>query len=87
MNLASSLQVMLHEIIMALGAMALLMAGAIGGEKNATTISWGAIVVMVLAEFAIAMGTGGPAFGGAFISDNFARFAKGELIKPVLALD
>jgi NADH-quinone oxidoreductase subunit N len=76
MSLASSLQIMFPEIIMALGAMALLMAGAIGGEKNATTISWGAIVVMVLAEFAVAMGTAGPAFGGAFISDSFARFAK-----------
>jgi NADH-quinone oxidoreductase subunit N len=88
MSLASSLQIMFPEIIMALGAMALLMAGAMSGgasrsdnqmtlgEKTATTISWGAIVVMVLAEFAVAMGTGGPAFGGAFISDSFARFAK-----------
>jgi NADH-quinone oxidoreductase subunit N len=88
MSLASSLQIMFPEIVMALGAMALLMTGAISGgasrsdnqitlgEKSAATISWGAIVVMVLAEFAVAMGSGGPAFGGAFIADSFARFAK-----------
>ena len=76
MSLASSLTVLLPEIIMAIGAMVLLLAGAIGGAKNATPISWAAIGVMVLAELAVAMGTGGPAFGGAFMADNFARYAK-----------
>ena len=76
MSFTTSLTVLLPEIIMAIGAMVLLLAGAAGGEKTATPISWAAIGVMVLAELAVAMGTGGPAFGGAFMADNFARYAK-----------
>jgi NADH-quinone oxidoreductase subunit N len=67
---------MLPELIMALGAMALLLVGALGGEKTAGVVSWGAILVLVLAELAVAMGQGGHAFAGAFVADDFSRFAK-----------
>jgi len=76
MSLLASLMVMLPELIMAVGAMALLLVGAFGGEKTAGIVSWGAILVLVLAELAVAMGHGGPAFAGAFVADEFARFAK-----------
>ena len=76
MSFTTSVGVLLPEIIMAVGAMVLLLAGAVGGEKTATPISWAAIGVMVLAELAVSMGVGGPAFGGAFMADNFARYAK-----------
>lgn len=76
MSFTTSVGVLLPEIIMAVGAMVLLLAGAVGGEKTATPISWAAIGVMVLAELAVSMGVGGLAFGGAFMADNFARYAK-----------
>src|SRR6202030_3652446 len=76
MTLMGSLVVMLPELVIALGAMALLLVGAIGGEKTAGLVSWAAILVMVLAELAVATGYGGHAFAGAFVSDDFARFAK-----------
>ena len=42
MNICADLMVLLPELILAVGAMALLLAGAIGGEKTAPMISWGA---------------------------------------------
>ena len=47
MTLQADLMVLLPELILALGAMALLLAGAIGGEKTASAISWGAILLLV----------------------------------------
>jgi NADH-quinone oxidoreductase subunit N len=76
MTFVGSLVVMLPELIMAVGAMVLLLAGALGGEKIAEFVSWGAILVLVLAELAVATGQGGHAFAGAFVADDFARFAK-----------
>ena len=77
MNLQADLLVLLPELILALGAMALLLAGAIGGEKTAPAISWGAIA----AAGRCRRGRGaGPeqatAFHGAFVADGFSRFAK-----------
>ena len=73
-----SRSLLLPELILAVGAMALLLAGAIGGEKTAHAISWGAIA-------AYGRGRRGhvcwspdhaTAFHGAFVADGFARFAK-----------
>jgi NADH-quinone oxidoreductase subunit N len=68
--------VLLPELILAVGAMALLLAGAIGGEKTAPLISWGAIALLVAAGVASAMGPDATAFHNAFVSDGFSRFAK-----------
>ena len=77
MTLQSDLLVLLPELILALGAMALLLAGAIGGEKTAPAISWGAIALLVLAGAATVMGPDhATAFHNAFIADGFSRFAK-----------
>jgi len=68
---------MLPELILAVGAMALLLAGAIAGEKSAPAIGWGAIVLLVLAGAATVMGPDhATAFHDAFIADGFSRFAK-----------
>ena len=78
MNLQADLLIVLPELILALGAMALLLAGAIGGEKTAPAISWGAIALLAVsgAVAAFFVPAGATAFGGAFIADGFARFAK-----------
>jgi NADH-quinone oxidoreductase subunit N len=77
-TLQSDLLVLLPELILAVGAMALLLAGAIGGEKTAPLISWCAIGLLVLSGAALIFATPdhATAFRGAFVADSFARFAK-----------
>ncbi|MEY4966637.1 MAG: NADH-quinone oxidoreductase subunit [Pseudomonadota bacterium] len=78
MNLCcADLMVLLPELILAIGAMALLLAGAIAGEKSAPLISWGAIVLLLAAGIACVVGPEqATAFHNAFVSDGFSRFAK-----------
>jgi len=68
----------LPEIILVLGAMALLMLGAFRGESANKLIFWLAIVTLILAFGALLLmpATGSVAFDGAFIFDPFARFMK-----------
>jgi NADH-quinone oxidoreductase subunit N len=76
-NLQSDLLVLLPELILAVGAMALLLFGAISGEKSAPVVSWGAIALLVAAGVATVLGPNhATAFHGAFIADGFSRFAK-----------
>ena len=78
MNLQADLLVLLPELILAVGAMALLLVGAIGGEKATPAVNWGAIALLAAAGAALVclVPVGSSAFGGAFIADGFARFAK-----------
>lgn len=77
MTLHTDLMIMLPELILAVGAMALLLAGAVAGEKSAPAIGWAAIALLVLAGAAIVTGPDhARAFGDAFIADGFSRFAK-----------
>jgi NADH-quinone oxidoreductase subunit N len=68
----------LPEIILVLGAMALLMLGAFRGESANNLIFWLAIVTLIIAFGALLLmpATGSVAFDGAFIFDPFARFMK-----------
>ena len=77
MSLQADLLVLLPEIILAIGAMALLLTGAIGGEKTAHLVSWGAIVLLIVAGAAVISGPDNAhAFHNAFVADGFSRFAK-----------
>ena len=77
MNLQADLLVLLPEIILAIGAMALLLTGAIGGEKTAPVVSWGAIALLIVAGAAVVTGPDNAhAFHNAFVADGFSRFAK-----------
>jgi NADH-quinone oxidoreductase subunit N len=76
-TLQTDLLVLLPELILAIGAMALLLTGAIGGEKTASAISWGAIVLLLVSGAVTVMGPDHAlAFHGAFVADGFSRFAK-----------
>ncbi|MDT8343634.1 MAG: NADH-quinone oxidoreductase subunit NuoN [Thermohalobaculum sp.] len=69
----------LPEILMAAGAMILLMFGVYGGdEKHRNTVTWAAAGLMLLVAAIVATrgGAEATAFGGAFVDDGFARFAK-----------
>src|SRR5437773_3506790 len=68
----------LPEIILAVGAMALLMVGAVSGEKSTRTVSWLAIAVLIIA-LAVSLAQGGErhlGFYGMFVTDAFALFMK-----------
>jgi NADH-quinone oxidoreductase subunit N len=66
------------ELILAVGAMALLMLGAFRGEQVANFADTAAIVILIAAGVFVAlMPDGKPAaLGGSFVIDDFARFLK-----------
>jgi NADH-quinone oxidoreductase subunit N len=66
----------LPEIILAVGAMALLMFGAFRGERTAVAVNWLAIALLVVAGAVVVWLPGGSlvTFGGSLIVDPFARF-------------
>jgi NADH-quinone oxidoreductase subunit N len=73
------LSVIRPELILALGAIVLLMIGVFtkNGEAAGRTVSWLAILVLVIAGFAVFVQTGATTvFDGAFVSDSFTRFLK-----------
>ncbi|WP_204276545.1 hypothetical protein, partial [Klebsiella aerogenes] len=68
----------LPELILAVGAMALLMFGVFTGEKSAGSVTIAAILLLVVAAIATCAIGGAPrvTFGGSFILDGFAKFMK-----------
>jgi len=66
------------ELILAVGALALLMVGAYGGERSNFTVSVLAIILLVVASAAVVMLPAGrlATFNGSFVVDDFARFVK-----------
>jgi NADH-quinone oxidoreductase subunit N len=81
----------LPELVLALGAMALLMLG-VYREHSTRLVDLGAIVLLVAAAIIAAVLPNGTAFGGSFIVDDFARFLKilvcaGSALAIVLSLD
>jgi NADH-quinone oxidoreductase subunit N len=77
--LPSDLTVMLPELIMALGGMALLLIGVMRGDEQAMGfLSFLAVLVMGAAAYFVVrpLGSVDTAFAGAFVADGFARFSK-----------
>ncbi len=68
----------LPEIVLALGAMALLMVGAFRGEQATRSIDSAAILLLILTGAVIVWLPAGRlvTFGDSFVVDNFARFLK-----------
>ncbi len=71
------LSAIVPELIMAVGAMALLMVGVYSSERASRSVNWMAIAVIAIASIAVA-GTEnvGAVLNGAFMVDGFARFMK-----------
>ena len=77
MELASSLSLATPELILAIGAMALLMIGVFSGERANTTVTGLAVALIIASGAWLLVFTGdGVAFNGAFVSDGFARLMK-----------
>src|SRR3954470_23665284 len=73
-----SLHLTLPELILSVAALALLMVAAYAGDRSARGITWLAVAPLIAAAVAIPGYWGPPAsgFGGLFVSDAFAAFAK-----------
>src|SRR6266496_4607473 len=68
----------LPELVLAVGAMGLLMLGAYRGQDTTRTVTWLSIVLLVATGVLELMLPAGKltTFGGSFIVDDFARFLK-----------
>src|SRR5688572_12944552 len=81
----------LPEIVLALGAMLLLMYGVFTGERSAPAVNAAAAVVLAIAIVALALQDAtGTTLGDAFVVDGFSRFMKiaalvGSAVAIVLA--
>jgi NADH-quinone oxidoreductase subunit N len=68
----------LPEIVLAVGAMVLLMFGVFRGERSTGAVNWLSILLLIGAGAIIVLMPAGrlTAFGGSFVVDDFARFLK-----------
>lgn len=67
----------LPEIILALGALALLMIGVFGGDRAMPVVTGLSVALIVVAAIVLLLiPAGGTTFSGSFILDPFARFMK-----------
>jgi NADH-quinone oxidoreductase subunit N len=90
----STLMPLLPELTLIVGALVLLMIGAISGEKSSGGITALSIILILGVGLLIAIAPPGKAavFGGSFVVDDFSRFAKllmlaGSAAALFLALD
>ncbi|MBX3594524.1 NADH-quinone oxidoreductase subunit NuoN [Sphingomonas sp.] len=78
MSYAAQLSMVLPEIVLSLGGLALLMVAAWGGQAVSRAVSWVAVAVLAGAGVALIgpASAGGTAFDGLYRADLFAAFAK-----------
>jgi len=76
-NLHADLLVLLPELLVAAGTMALLLGGVIAGDRATAIVSWLSVLLLTTAGFIVLTHADSrSAFHGAFVVDGFSRFAK-----------
>ncbi|MFA7414162.1 MAG: NADH-quinone oxidoreductase subunit NuoN [Rhizobium sp.] len=76
-TLVASLHLITPELILAVGAMVLLMIGVFSGDKSAPTVTGLAVALLIASGlWMVLVPAEGSAFGGAYLADGFARFMK-----------
>ena len=76
-DMLTNLSIVAPELILAVGAMALLMIGVFAGEKSHSLVTGLAVALLIAAgAWMLLIGEQGRAFGSAHISDPFALFFK-----------
>ena len=91
-DLSSSLTLATPEVILAVGAMVLLMIGVFSGERANNTVTGLTVALLAaIGAWMLFFPADGEAFGGAFINDPFARFMKivtliGSLVTLVMSV-
>jgi NADH-quinone oxidoreductase subunit N len=76
MDFSGALGIALPELILAIGAMVLLVVGAFRGDRSTALVSTGAGLVLVASAAAACFGPLGTAFSGGFVQDQAAAFSK-----------
>jgi NADH-quinone oxidoreductase subunit N len=78
MSYASSFALALPEEILSIGGIVLMLAAAWGGDRASRAIGWVSALLLAAAAVSLAgpPSSGGLAFGGLFVADGFAGFAK-----------
>lgn len=71
---------LLPEILLALAGMAFLMVGVFAGDKAAKPLAYAVALALVVAFGVGLYAPAGPAFGGLFVSDKLATFAKALIV-------
>ena len=81
MDYAANLAMTLPELILGVGAVALMLVAAWGGPSSTRMVSWAAVAILLGAGIALTgpAGSGGPAFDGLYRADAFATFAKVQI--------
>jgi NADH-quinone oxidoreductase subunit N len=91
MDYGQNLLVSAPEVLLSLGAIALMMCAAYAGDKATRWIGWSAVIFLIVAA-AASLNPGGTAFAGLYRADDFSAFAKvliygGAAVAVVLAPD
>ncbi|HVI97989.1 MAG TPA: NADH-quinone oxidoreductase subunit NuoN [Sphingomonas sp.] len=78
MSYATMLTIALPEIVLTIGALALMLVAAWGGQASARAVSWVSVLVLLGAGIALAgpASSGVTAFDGLYHGDAFATYAK-----------
>jgi NADH-quinone oxidoreductase subunit N len=78
MNLAQSLAIGAPEIVLACGAMVLLLLGVFRGDRSLAGLAWGAVILFAIAGFTVLDDAPGSAiaWNGLYVADGLARFLK-----------
>jgi NADH-quinone oxidoreductase subunit N len=80
MTIQADLVVLLPELILAVGAMVLLLIGAFRGDKSANLVTILSVVLIAVSAYVTMVLGDGQAFHGAFVMDGFARFTKAVVL-------
>jgi NADH-quinone oxidoreductase subunit N len=79
-NIQHDLLTLLPELILAVGAMAALLIGAVRGDKATKFLSGLIVLLMAVAAYFMLAAPDATAFHGAFVVDGFSRFAKALIL-------
>ena len=80
MNIQADLYVLSPELILAIGALVLLLVGAMRGDKSMGLLCWLSIALIVASAYMSLVVGDESAFRGAFVMDGFARFTKAVIL-------
>ncbi|MFN3635520.1 MAG: NADH-quinone oxidoreductase subunit N, partial [Rhizobium rhizophilum] len=76
-TLIASLHLVTPELILAVGAMVLLMIGVFSGDRSNSVVTGLAIALLIFSgAWLVFSGAEGQAFNGAYIADGYAKFMK-----------
>src|SRR6266513_1475734 len=78
--LSADLYTLLPELILAVGAMVLLLVGAVRGNQSTKLISMLSVLLIAASAYASIVGPDAVAFHHAFVVDSFVRFTKAAIL-------